>query len=231
MLKQLRRILPIFLVLVVVSEMSGQAKEQSRTLVVNGQSGQAAIVEMYSRTYVDLEALARIANGTVAFQGDQIVVTVPASDTNSSPALTPPPEQPAGAGFSREFMRAGIEEIARMREWGSPLAYAIRNGYPITEQWVAGYRDQATHGLSMASIAATTEADRQALQLLTNEFESVKQWSNKLVEARNSMDTAKYAMSSNALQNDPLSQKIVTCGRFLATMLASGQFQDDPSCH
>lgn len=83
----------------------------------------------------------------------------------------------------------------------------------------------------MASIAATTEADRQALQLLTNEFESVKQWSNKLVEARNSMDTAKYAMSSNALQNDPLSQKIVTCGRFLATMLASGQFQDDPSCH
>ena len=230
MLNQLRPILPIFLALVVVSEMSGQAKEQSRTLVVNGQSGQAAIVEMYSRTYVDLEALARIANGMVEFQGNRIVVTVPSSETNSA-STTTTPEQPAASGFSREFMRAGIEEIARMREWASPLAYAIRNGYPITEQWVAGYRDQATHGLSMASIAATTEADRQALPLLNNEFESVKEWSNRLVEARNSMDTAKYAMSSSALQNDPLSQKIVTCGRFLATMLASGQFQDDPSCH
>ncbi len=230
MLNQLRPILPIFLALVVVSEMSGQAKEQNRTLVVNGQSGQAATVEMYSRTYVDLEALARIANGMVEFQGTRILLTVPASEANST-STTTAPDQPAASGFSREFMRAGIEEIARMREWGSPLAYAIRNGYPITEQWVAGYRDQATHGLSVASIAATTEADRQALQLLTNEFESVKEWSNRLVEARNSMDTAKYAMSSSALQNDPLSQKIVTCGRFLATMLASGQFQDDPSCH
>jgi hypothetical protein len=229
MFNQVRLILLMVLALVVVSgKVSGQGKEQSRTLVVNGQAGQAAIFEMYSRTYVDLEALARIANGAVEFQGNRIAVTIPAGEANTAAAMA---DQPGASGFSKEFMKAGIEEIARMREWGSPLAYAIQNGYPITEQWVAGYRDQASHGLRLATVAASTDADRQALQLLTNEFEGVKEWSNKLVEARNSMDTAKYAMSSGALQNDPLSQKLVTCGRFLATMLASGQFQDDPSCH
>lgn len=124
-----------------------------------------------------------------------------------------------------------MEEMALMREWASPLAYAIQNGYPLTEQWVAGYREQAANGLRLASVAATTDADRSALQLLTSEFEAVKEWSNKLVDARKPMDAAKYAMSAGALQNHPLSQKIVTCSRFLGPMLASGQFQDDPSCH
>ena len=32
-------------------------------------------------------------------------------------------------------------------------------------------------------------------------------------------------------RNEPLSQKIIACGRFLAPMLGSGSFQDDASCH
>lgn len=96
-----------------------------------------------------------------------------------------------------------------MREWASPSAYAIQNGHPITEQWISGYRDQAAHGLKLASVAAKTAADRNALQLLTNEFEAVRAWSNKLVEARKTMDTARYVMSETALKEDPLSQKIV----------------------
>ena len=60
---------------------------------------------------------------------------------------------------------------------------------------------------------------------------AVRQWSDKLVEARKSMNTGQYAMSASALRDDPLSQKIVACGRFLAPMLASGTIQDDPSCH
>lgn len=124
-----------------------------------------------------------------------------------------------------------METIALMREWASPLAYAIQNGYPVTENWVANYREQAAHGLRLASVAATTDADRGALQLLTNEFEAVREWSNKLVEARKSMNTGQYSVSANALRDDPLSQKIVACGRFLAPMLASGNIQDDPSCH
>lgn len=208
----------------------GQTKQQSRTLVINGQSGEAAVVKLDGRLYVDLGTLASIANGSVTFEGNRIVITVPPASPNEA-VVVRQPDQPAGSGFSREFMRAGIEEMALMREWASPLAYAIQNGYPVTEQWVAGYREQAANGLRLASVAATTDADRSALQLLTSEFEAVKEWSNKLLEARKSMDAAKYAMSASALQNDPLSQKIVACGRFLGPMLASGQFQDDPSCH
>jgi hypothetical protein len=68
------------------------------------------------------------------------------------------------------------------------------------------------------------------LELLRKEFDWVQEWSNKLLEARKSMNAAKYALSPNELHNDPLSQKIVSCGHFLGQMLASGDFQDDPSC-
>ena len=128
-------------------------------------------------------------------------------------------------------MRAGIEEIATMREWASAMAYAIENGYLITEEWAANYRERAAHDLGLTSAAASTDADRNALQLLTHEFETVRDWSNKLVHERKSMDTAKYAMSENALRDDPIARKIVTCGHFLATMFGSGSFEDNPSCH
>lgn len=208
---------------------SAQVKQQSRTFVINGQVGQAAVVQMDGRIYVDLETLVHIGDGHVELQGGRILLTLPASARDA--VMVSAPDQPADFGFSREFRSAGIEEITLMREWASPLAYAIQNGYPVTEQWVAGNQAQAANGLGLASIAATTDADRSALQLLTNEFEAVKEWSNKLVEARKSMDAGKYAISTSALRDDPLSQKIMACGRFLAAMLASGNFQDDPSCH
>ncbi len=209
-----------------------QTSNLNRTLVVNGRPGQVSTVRINGREYVDLQAVAQIANGTLDFKGERITLTLPASEsTNLDPGTTPEPEHLSQFGFSQEFMKAGIEAIALMREWGSPLAYAIQNGYPITEQWVANYREHAANGLRLASAAARSDAERNALQLLSNEFEGVQQWSNKLIEARKSMDTARYAISENALREDPLSQKLVSCGRFLGSMLGSGTFQDDPSCH
>src|SRR5262249_4093552 len=129
------------------------------------------------------------------------------------------------------FMMAGIEAIAQMREWATTMAYAIQNGYGVTESWAADYREKAANSLRLASTAVSTDADRSALQLLTKEFESVESWSSHLVEAKKSMDTAKYQTSPNTLREEPLSQKLVNCGRFLAKMLGSAEFQDDPSCH
>jgi hypothetical protein len=220
-----------FLALLIMSgTMWAQAKQQTETLVINGQTGQAAVVHVDGRTYVDLETLAHIANGSLSFNANRIVLNLPPSTASTSVAIAPP-TQVDDSGLSRDFMRAGMEAIALMREWASPLAYSIQNGYPVTENWVLGYREQAAHGLRLASAAAATDADRGALQLLTNEFEAVREWSNKLVEARKSMNTGQYSVSANALRDDPLSQKIVACGRFLAPMLASGSIQDDPSCH
>jgi hypothetical protein len=212
----------------------GQAKTQQRSIVVNGQSGTVQVIDTDGRLFVDLSALASVGKGSLSFAGQQIVVTFPGTTANPAAVHAEPPaapEQQDNSAFSREFMKAGIEEIARLREWGSTLAYAIQNGYGVTEEWVNGYRDQAGQSLRLAEAAASTDADRNALQLLHNEFEAVQEWSNKLVAAKKSMDTAKYTMSPKALREDASSQKIITCGRFLAQMLGSGSFQDDPSCH
>jgi hypothetical protein len=209
-----------------------QVSRESRTLVINGQSGQAEIVKIDGRSYVELEELARITNGSLRFTTSRVLLDLPVSaSAASAPASVPPPTPTDDHGLSQDFMKAGIEAIAELREWASPLAYAIQNGYNITDSWVATYREQALHSVNLATAAATTDADRSALQLLKHEYQAVLQWSNKLVEARKTMDTAKYSLSANALRDEPLSQKIITCGHFLASMFGSGIFQDDASCH
>src|ERR1700751_4820974 len=58
-----------------------QVQQQSRTLVINGQVGEAVVVQLNGRTYVEMEALARIANGSLGFQGDQILLKLPSVST------------------------------------------------------------------------------------------------------------------------------------------------------
>ena len=70
-----------------------------------------------------------------------------------------------------------------------------------------------------------------ALVLLTNKSNSASAWNDKLIQERKRMDTGKYSMSENALSTDQNYQKIMDCGKFLSTMIPSGQFQDDYACH
>jgi hypothetical protein len=133
-----------------------QVVRQTRTLIVNGHSGDTAVVEIEGRSYVELEALVRIANGSLRFNGNQISVTLPAGGGGSERALATPP---ANQGFSKEFLKAGIEQMAVIREWRIALTNAIERGYPVTEDWVAAYRNQATQNLRLASVADSTDAD------------------------------------------------------------------------
>jgi len=210
--------------LVLAGLVLSQATSQSATLVVNGQAGQAPVIQIKGRPYVDVESLARIANGSLSFKGNQITLTLP-----GSPASAPAPQasQPPASGFSKEFMRAGIEEMSIIREWRSALVSAVQNGYPVTEEWMAGFRGQAATSLRLAQVAASTDSDQSAFQLLSNEFDNMQKLSNKLLAARKDMNY----MSADALKNDPLNQQILTCARSLAAMASSGQFQDDGSCH
>lgn len=214
----------------------GQSFGPERILIVEGHPGQADVIQKEGTAYVNLQSLVEITNGSVTVKNGRIVLRLPASNSSTltpEPPTTEPPIQDSDrhSGLSKDFMRAGIEQIATMREWASTMAYAIQNNYQITEDWASGYREQAASNLRLASSAASTDGDHSALQLLTTEFESVRTWSDQLVAAKRSMDTAKYALSPGALRNEPLSQKIVSCGRFLASMLGSSTFQDDPSCH
>lgn len=222
------------LLLLLPSATLAQSDQHRRTLVIDGHAGRAPVIEKNGRSYVDVEVLAEITHGSLRFKGDQIILSLPASNVNPPTAAESPTETTnspvAQSGLSRDFMLAGIEEIATIREWARTLAYAIENGYPITEHWADNSREQAAHDLQLAAAAVSNESDRNALQLLSNQFEAVREWSNKLIQERKSMDTAKYAISENALRDDPISQKIITCGHFLATMLGSASFKDDPSC-
>jgi hypothetical protein len=226
MQKKISLATPTLLVILILPVLAlSQAAQQTRTLIVNGQPGQATVVQVNGRSYVDLEALARIANGSLAFNGNQITLTL-SSAASTPPAAASSTSPAADPALSRGFLRAGIEAMSLVREWHSALANAIKNGFPISANWLAGYRGQATPALRLASVAATTDSDRSAFQLLTNAFNFMDSLSNQYVAARQSLDY----ISPDALANDPLDQKLVNCGHSLAAMVASGQFVDDGSC-
>ncbi len=218
-----------WLILGILLTMAGSApacaQQQSGALQVKGRPGQAPVIQVNGRAFVDVEVLARITESSLSFESDRILLTLPHSD--AEPAAD---NQPARAGFSQPFMSAAIEAIASMREWGSTLAVAIQNGYPVGNAMIV-YRGRAADRVRLASAAATTDADRSGLELLSSEFKNVQAWSDKLVNAQKSMSAGNLTMSEDALQNDPMFQGIVRCGQFLGQMLASGAFQDDAACH
>ena len=233
MQRDARSILLLVFATVLSGATFGQTKQQEQNVVVNGQNGKAEVIDQNGRLFVDVLALASIGKGSVSFSGPGIVLTLPSGTATADPARPPAATSPPAnsSALSREFMKAGIEEIARLREWATTLASAIRGGYGVTDVWVSGYRDQASQSLQLAEAAASTDGDRNAAQLLHNAFDLVQQWSDQLVAAKKSMDTAKYTTSPNALREDPLSQKLITCGHFVTQMLGSATFQDDASCH
>jgi hypothetical protein len=219
------------LFLVVPGIVLSQNANQNRTLIINGQSTQVPVVQVNGRSYVDLEALASVVNGSLSFAGGQIALSVPLGSATSAPAVTAarPASSPAPAsnpGFSKGFLNAGIEEAATLREWHTALASAIQNGYPVTAAMLAPYRAQATTNLRLASTAASTDSDHSAYQLLNNEFQNMVKLTDKYVAARANMTY----ISPDALENDSLNQRFVACGHSLGAMAASGQFVDDGSC-
>jgi hypothetical protein len=202
-----------------------QTASQRQTLIVNNQPGEAIVVQLAGRSYVELEALARLANGTVGYRGNLITLTLPASSTNTPPTNASSSQQTL-PGFSREFLRAAIEQMATIREWRTALTNAVQNGYPVGERLIAPFRGQAAQDLRLAAVAVSTDSDRKALQLLTNEFNNMNKLTDRFLEASKSMQY----VSPDALQNDSADQKILTCAHSLASMAASNQFVDDGSC-
>ena len=190
-------------------------------LVINGQSDRPVPVALLNgRAYVELEPLARAVQGTLSFSGNRVLLTL-------SGAAAGGPSAAANPGFSKAFLRAGIEEMGTLREWHTALESAIRNGFPLGVDWLGQYGLRASDSLRLASVAAATDADRSAYQLLSNEFQNMSQLSDKYLAQRANLTY----IAPDALQNDDLNRRIVACGHALGAMAGSGQFVDDPSCH
>jgi hypothetical protein len=213
--------LTLVAVLFILGRGFSQGDQQNGALIVSGHPGQVPVTQINGRPYVAVDALARLMNGSLGYQGSQITLTLPATSAERTPA-----GQSASPALSRDFLKAGIETMSDIREWRSALLIAVENGYKVTDVWLDRYQGQAAKNLRLASVAATTNSDRNALQLLSKELDHMQELSNKILTARKNLNY----ISPDALKKDPLDQKILKCARLLAAMAASGEFQDDGSC-
>jgi hypothetical protein len=200
-----------------------QAPVQSKTLTVAGFSGQVPVILVNGKSYVEIESLARLTGSSLTFRANQTILTLPAAASTGTPETS----QSAKSGFSKEFLRADIEEMTVIREWRVAIVNAVRNNYPVTEDWVARYRSAADSKLALASTALATESDRNGISLLNNEFSNMQRLSDKYL----AMHTSQTYISPDSLDDDPLDQQILDCARGLAALVVGGQFQDVSTCH
>jgi len=201
-----------------------------RSFIVNGKA-MGKVVQIGGHSYVDLETVVQITNGVIAIEPTRILLNTAAAEPISDPGprssvapVSPPP------GLSREFARAAIAELAEMREWRGAIGTILTYGAPVVGDWPQDYHDRVSANLNLAAVAATTASDQDALQLLRNDFDNLAQWADGVVATRNSLNATR-TVTPNFMQNDPTLAKISDCSRFLNSMLVSGSFADNSSCH
>jgi len=219
-----RKILSLAACLLIPRVALSQVPRQSGTLSVTGHPGQVPVIDINGRSYVEIESLARLTNSSISFRDKQIIVTFSPSEANTKAAET---NQPVPSGFSKDFLRAGVEEMTAIREWRIAIVTAVQSNFPVTDDWVAGYRRTAESKLSLASAAVTTDSDRSGFILLSNEFSKMQMLSDKYLALRKSLTY----IAPDSLENDPLDQQLLSCARGLASMAGSGQFEDVAVCH
>ncbi len=207
-----------------------QTQVRRETLSVRGYQGQATVTRSHGRALVDVQDLVRITKGSLSFEEDRIILTLTPSD-----ASEPVRDTATKSGFSVGFMRAAIEAMASIREWGGMLQVIVQNGYPVGKAMagntIRAYQGRAADSVALALAAASTDDDHRGIELLRNEFNNVQAWAENFVDARNSLSAADLSTSENPLKDDQEAQKIIHCGQFLAQMFPGGIFQDDAACH
>ena len=193
-----------------------QVAPARRALVVNGSRVDGAVVQIDGRPYVDVETVARLMNAEVSFAPGRVILNAPAAP-----------------GLSKDFARAAISQLAVMAEWKAAIASTLRYGIAAGTwlgPWLHDHRARAEESLGQTALAAKTESDRKALQLLQNELNYLAEWDSQAQAAVHHLD-GEQAVNPAAAQNDPQLAKITECGTFLTSMLVGGEFADSTACH
>jgi hypothetical protein len=206
-----------------------QTQQRKEALSVQGNSGPVTVLQSQGRLFVDVQELAKIIGGSVSFEKDRIVLTLPRRAGTESTG-----DGADASRFSPTFTNAAIGAMASIREWGGMLMIIVQDGYPVGNNMagntLAAYQARSADAVALASTAASTDADFRGLELLKGEFSNVQEWSDRFVQARISLSAAKLSTSENAIKNDEDAQKAIQCGQFLAQMFASGAVQENTGC-
>ncbi len=139
-----------------------------RVLVVNGKMVGAVLLVKDGHSYVDVETLAKFTNATITIEPTRIAMIIPGPGAESgSTASTIAASAPSQSSLelSKDFTNAAIEEVAELREWRGAIGTMITYGLAVSGQWEVGYHDQAQAGMGRAAAVATTDGDRDTLQL------------------------------------------------------------------
>ena len=153
-------------------------------------------------------------------QGRQFVLTLPGCE--ASARVTGEGDK---AGFSRPFMKAAIEAMGSIREWGGILQATVQDRYPLgtpmTGNTIIAYQERAADSVALAAAAASADSDYRGLEVLRNEFNNLKAWTDRFFQARKSLTAQYMTLTDTPLQDDDEAQKIMRCGQFLAQMFSA----------
>jgi hypothetical protein len=213
-----------------VLALSGMLFAQTTTnkiLVVNGKTVGTGVRQINGRLYIDLETLAQATNAIFTVEPRRVVLNIPPSDAG---AVATDDSTQNSQRLSRDFSSAAISALAAMREWRVAVRAMILYGLAVSDTWVQAYHQQTLDALRQAGVAASTEADKNAFQLLSNEADMMTAWANQVEAARQELNGAR-TVDPNTLKDDPTLAKIQRCSQFLNSMVLSGSFNDDPNCH
>lgn len=223
-----------FAVVLILSGILFAQSTGDKTLVVNGKTATSPVRQIDGRSYVDIETLAEVTNGTFAVEAHRILLTIPSAVSAERAVASVVTVNTAAVQnqqvITRDFAGAAISELAEMREYRGTIRAMITYGLAVSDAWAQQYQEQVLVGLRQAEVAASTDADRNALQLLHNEVDKLNTWAGGVFAARQALNGAS-TVDPNALQNDQSLAKIRSCGQFLNSMIVSRTFTDDPICH
>jgi hypothetical protein len=213
--------LTVTLLLTICFLAPAQSAPDARTLSIAGQSDYVKIVELNGKAYVEVEGVARLTRGSLTFQGNRILLTLPSEPVHASPTASP-----ATQGFSKGFLQTGIEQMNAIREWRITIVNSIRNNSPVSEEWVSELQRRAQKNLALVGTARSTEDDRNGYLLLAAEFANMRKLSDDFLSRRKRLQY----IDPDSIDNDPLDRQILACAHSLASMAADNQYRDEAAC-
>ena len=207
--------------LTMAADVNSQTPQKASTFTIAGHEGEAQLIKVNGKSYVEIEALARLTQGTLSFKANQTILTLPPADSVGQAAVPHPK-----AGLSTAFIQASIEELSVIREWRVAIVNAVQTNTPLGEEWISSHHRLADKNLALASAAASTDDDHNAFPLLTSEFNNMQKLSDLYLTMRK-----QASFISPDHFDSALAQQVLSCEQGFQSMTENHVFQDQAACH